>query len=284
MKQIAIIGATASGKSKYALDLAKKIDAYILSLDSLSIYKEIDIISAKPSKQELLEIKHFGIDKIYPNQHFSAADFIKLYKKAKKKAKKDNKNLIIVGGTSFYLKAILDGLSLEPNFSQETIKKTDELLQNPQKAHLFLQKIDFRLSQKIAQNDKYRLKKALLIYFETKLPPSVFRKKHKKIKNKKIKIFEIMIPKEKLKENIFTRTQNMIKNGAIDEAAYLEHKYSRDQKPFNSIGIKEIFDYFDGRVKKEDLVSLISTHTMQLAKRQITFNKTQFIHKNEIRL
>jgi len=284
MKQIAIIGATASGKSQYAINLAKKINAYILSLDSLSIYKEIDIISAKPSKQELLEVKHFGIDEIYPNQHFNAADFIKLYKKAKKKAKKDDKNLIIVGGSSFYLKAILDGLSSEPIFSQNTLKKTNELLQNLQKAHKFLQKIDFELSKKISQNDKYRLAKALSIYFETNMPPSLFRQKNKKIPKQKIKIFELVISKEKLKENIFKRTQKMIKNGAIDEVAFLEHKYSRDQKPFNSIGIKEIFDYFDGKLTKDELISLISIHTIQLAKRQTTFNKTQFIHKNEIRL
>ena len=91
MKQLAIIGPTASGKSDLAIELAQKIDAYILSIDSLSIYKEIDIVSAKPSKEELRVVKHFGIDELYPNEYFSVDIFIQLYKKVCKRHKKRTK-------------------------------------------------------------------------------------------------------------------------------------------------------------------------------------------------
>jgi len=102
IKQLAIIGPTASGKSDLAIKVALKINAYILSIDSLSIYKEIDIVSAKPSKEELESVKHFGINVLYPDKYFSVDIFKNLYKEVLEKCKKDSKNLVIVGGTSFY--------------------------------------------------------------------------------------------------------------------------------------------------------------------------------------
>ncbi|MEO1938415.1 MAG: isopentenyl transferase family protein, partial [Sulfurimonas sp.] len=130
LKQLAIIGPTASGKSDLGIKIAKEVDAYILSIDSLSIYKEIDIVSAKPSKEELREVKHFGIDELYPNEHFSVEIFIRLYKEVLQKCQKDSKNLIIVGGTSFYLKSLLDGLSPLPKITQETQKRVQEKLKS----------------------------------------------------------------------------------------------------------------------------------------------------------
>ena len=120
MTQLAIIGPTASGKSDLAIEIAKKIDAYILSIDSLSIYKEIDIVSAKPSKHELQEVKHFGIDILYPNEYFSVEIFIKLYKEIVQKCQEENKNLdhILVLDARFLLRqrvfdALSDGLGVQ---------------------------------------------------------------------------------------------------------------------------------------------------------------------------
>ena len=112
MKEIAIIGSTASGKTALSLEIASKTNSIILSLDSLCVYKEIDIVSAKPTLEERGEILHFGIDEVYPNVEFDVVCFMELYKKAKEYALKNDKNLIIVGGTGFYLKALIDGLSL----------------------------------------------------------------------------------------------------------------------------------------------------------------------------
>ena len=122
IKQLAIIGPTASGKSDLAIKIALKIDAYILSIDSLSIYKEIDIVSAKPSREELNAVKHFGIDVLNPDDYFSVNIFIDLYKEVLQECKKKSKNLIIVGGTSFYLKSLIQGLSTLPKITDE-IKK-----------------------------------------------------------------------------------------------------------------------------------------------------------------
>ena len=97
MKEIALLGATASGKSALAIEIAKEVNANILSLDSLSIYKEVDIVSAKPSLNQREGVKHFGIDILYLNEYFSVSTFFELYKDAKKNSIKEGKNLIIVG-------------------------------------------------------------------------------------------------------------------------------------------------------------------------------------------
>ena len=112
MKEIAIIGSTASGKTGLSLDIANKTNSIILSLDSLSVYKEIDIASAKPTKEERGDIPHFGINEVYTNQEFDVMQFINSYKNAKKFALENQKNLIVVGGTSFYLKTLIEGISL----------------------------------------------------------------------------------------------------------------------------------------------------------------------------
>jgi len=127
---IAIIGSTASGKSSLSIEIAKKYNGIILSLDALSIYKEIDIVSAKPSKSDLSEIKHFGIDEVYPDKHFNILDFSACYFQAIEYAKSNNKNLIIVGGTSFYLKSLIEGLSEYPTISKEALDKTKSQMQN----------------------------------------------------------------------------------------------------------------------------------------------------------
>jgi len=138
IKQLAIIGPTASGKSDLAIKIAKKINAYILSIDSLSIYKEIDIVSAKPSKEELSQVKHFGINVLNPDEYFSVDIFIDIYKDVKSICEKEDKNLIIVGGTSFYLKSLLNGLSVLPTIDAKTTSKVKKELENLQECYEML--------------------------------------------------------------------------------------------------------------------------------------------------
>jgi tRNA dimethylallyltransferase len=278
MIQIAIIGPTASGKSDLAINIAKKIDAYILSIDSLSIYKDIDIVSAKPSKEELLEIQHFGIDEIYPNQYFSVEIFIQLYKNIIKKCKQDKKNLIIVGGTSFYLKSLLDGLSILPSISSKTQDIVDEKLKNLSKVYNLLYDIDKNYMQKISPNDRYRIEKALLIYESSSFTPTEwFLKNPPQPIIKKIDIFNIDVNRDILRQRIDKRTKKMYEIGLIDEISTLEQKYSREPSPMKSIGIVETLKYLDAKIDLDEMLAQISTHTSQLAKRQQTFNKTQFI-------
>jgi tRNA dimethylallyltransferase len=273
MKEIAIIGSTASGKTALSIDIAKKTDSIILSLDSLSVYKEIDIASAKPTKEERGDIVHFGIDEVYPNEKFGVIEFIKIYKKAKEYAKKHNKNLIIVGGTGFYLKALVEGLSTG-------IEKEVPLESSLEETYELLYKLDKKYMEKISKNDSYRIRKAFSIYKQSGMTPSdYFELNPKEPVAKDLKIFEILWDREELKKRIALRTHQMIKDGIIDEVIHLESKYTREPNCMSSIGIIETLEYLDGKLDKKELEEKISSNTAKLAKRQNTFNKSQFKDK-----
>ncbi len=285
LKQLAIIGPTASGKSDLGIKIAKEVNAYILSIDSLSIYKEIDIVSAKPSKEELREVKHFGIDEIWPDEHFSVEIFIRLYQEVVQKCQEDGKNLIIVGGTSFYLKSLLDGLSPLPKITQETQKRVEEKLKNLSLVYEELLQKDPAYMQKIKPNDRYRIEKALLIYEASGITPSKwFAVNPAKPIITNLPIYNIDVEREVLRERIAQRTQKMYDMELIDEVCYLEQKYTRAPNSMKAIGIVEVLDYLDARTDKEEMLGLITTHTAQLAKRQQTFNRSQFANITHAKL
>jgi len=276
-KELAIIAPTASGKTALSIKLAHKLDAIILSLDSLAVYKKIDIASAKPTVAERDGIVHFGIDCIYPDEVFDVIEFYEEYKKAKSYAKQNNKNLIIVGGTGFYLKSMIDGLSKTPTISEKTKLMVEEKLQNLEALYQTLNNLDPEYMKKIASTDKYRIEKASQIYFETLLTPTEYFAQNKPeplIDN--INIFEITTDPQLLRERIKLRTKIMIEDGIIDEVIALEKEYTRAPNCMSSIGIVETLDYLDSKINKTELENLIAIHTAQLAKRQRTFNKSQF--------
>ncbi|RBQ31721.1 tRNA (adenosine(37)-N6)-dimethylallyltransferase MiaA [Arcobacter sp. FW59] len=273
MKEIAIIGTTASGKTSLSLEIASKTNSIILSLDSLCVYKEIDIVSAKPTKKEIGDIVHFGIDEVYPNENFDVVEFLNLYKKAKKFAIDNDKNLIIVGGTGFYLKTLIDGISIGVD-----LKETFDI--NIEETYDFLYNLDKEYMQKIEKNDKYRVEKAYAIYKQTSLTPTqFFLQNPKNPLSPNLKIFEILWEKEELQNRITLRTKQMIKAGLIDEIIYLEKKYNRSPNCMTSIGIIETLQFLDGKISKQELEEKIILNTMKLAKRQNTFNKGQFENK-----
>jgi len=277
MKQIAILGPTASGKTDLAIELAHKVNANILSLDSLSIYKEVDIVSAKPTKEEQEGIPHFGIDVLQVDEYFSAATFFDVYHEAKKESEKAGKHLIIVGGTSFYLKAMMEGLSPKPNVMAETKQQITNLLENLSCAYEKIASTDPNYANKIKPTDRYRIEKWYEIYLETGLPATTYYENEKRAPVlEDIALFEIDVPRETLRERISHRTQRMIDQGLIDEVFMLEKKYTRKPNPMKAIGIIETLKYLDGQLSLADLHKQISVHTAQLAKRQSTFNTSQF--------
>ncbi len=285
-KQLAIIGSTASGKTALSIELAQKIDANILSLDSLAIYKEIDIASAKPTIQERGGVKHFGIDILYPNESFDVTTFIQLYKEAREESIQERKNLIIVGGTSFYLNVLLKGISALPKIGKEAKEETQKLLSNLEEAYSFLSQKDPSYMKKIAKSDRYRIEKMLNLFFQTKLTPTEYFKANppKPTITEKLPIYEIEVERNVLRKKIELRTQKMLRDGLIDEVFYLEKTYTREPNCMKAIGIKEVLAYFDGHYTKEEMQQRIVIHTAQLAKRQRTFNKSQFLDKRVLPL
>lgn len=277
MKQLAIIGSTASGKSDLALSLAQRHNALILSIDSLSIYKKIDIASAKPSKSELSSIEHFGIDRLSPNETATVFTFIEEYHRLYAKALSESKNIIIVGGSSFYLKSMLEGLSPIPEYSDKTLQRAKTMLSDLEKCHLLLSEVDPDTMQKISPSDRYRIEKLLLIYLESSQAPSKWFEAHppQPIVTD-CPVIEIKIDRPLLRERIALRTHNMIASGLVDEVAELERVYRRTPNSMKAIGIIEVLEYLDGKITLSEMETLITTHTAQLAKRQQTFNAHQF--------
>lgn len=277
MRLIAILGGSGSGKSQLGLELAQKHNCEIFSLDSLSIYQEIDIASAKPSKEELESVVHYGVDVLSPTEHNNALVFDTLLKDAIAKTQSKGKNtLLIIGGSSFYLKAIIEGLSPLPKLSNEKQKEIQEQISSLANPLDFLLSIEPNLP--FSHQDSYRIRKYLEIYFSTHLAPSLYFKQNPKIPFAyPIEKYALILDREVLRERITLRAQKMYELGILDEAQSLLQKYGSEIQPFSSIGLKECKEYFEGKISsKEELIFLISTHTTQLAKRQSTFNRTQF--------
>jgi tRNA dimethylallyltransferase len=280
IKQLALIGSTASGKSSLAVKIAQQMNAHILSLDSLSIYKEIDIVSAKPTVEEREGVEHFGMDVIFPNESFDVTTFIMLYQNVYALCQEEKKNLVIVGGTSFYLKMLLEGVSTLPTISKETVKETQRYLHDLQETYVWLYALDPVYMSKIESGDTYRIEKVLNIYLETGQTPTKYFKAFppKPTITTPLPIYQIEWEREILRQRIAQRTHIMVDEGLIDEICMLEKKYTRTPNCMKAIGIKETLAYLDGFYSKDEMITKITTHTARLAKRQRTFNHSQFKH------
>ncbi|MGX2982748.1 tRNA (adenosine(37)-N6)-dimethylallyltransferase MiaA [Helicobacter sp. 23-1045] len=270
----AIIGTTASGKSALAIRLARKFDLKIFSLDSLSIYKGIDIASAKPSVAELREICHYGINVLNPSEKCNAGIFLKLLCEVLER--ENPQKLLIVGGSSFYLKSIIDGLSIAPKVSEIAERFIAKMSQNRAKSYALLREIDRDFADKISPNDRFRIAKGLQIYFATRQAPSAFFAQNPRQKLPcEIKIFELIKAREILRDDIQTRTERMFRAGLVSEVRSLRDNFSHSQA-LKAIGIKEILPFLDGKITQDEAKCAIIKNTLALAKRQRTFNRTQF--------
>ncbi|WP_079355659.1 tRNA (adenosine(37)-N6)-dimethylallyltransferase MiaA [Helicobacter pylori] len=272
---MALLGPSGSGKSALSVELAQELDAEIFSLDSLSIYKDINIASAKPSLKERKNIKHYALDHLNIDEKNNAQLFKTLLEDAIRVSSKEI--LLIVGGSSFYLKSILEGLSDTPKISGEEVVKIEREIATLSNPYMFLKSIDPTIAFKIHPNDTYRIRKALEIFYATHTPPSeYFKANPKKPFEHAISLFALSVEKSTLHNNIKQRTKNMLDCGLIEEIKALYIKYPKDSQPFKAIGVKESVLYLEKRLTLKELEEAIISNTMKLAKRQNTFNKTQF--------
>ncbi len=278
LSQIAFIGPTASGKTSLSIQYALKHNGIILSLDSLALYQDIDIASAKPTVHERQGIPHFGIDLIRPDVLFDVTQFIRLYQQAFEQSLQEKRPLVIVGGTGFYLKMLLEGISPLPPLTQEAHNRTRDSMRDLTEAYRLLVAVDPHWAQTLHPSDSYRIEKALLVYFASGMAPSLYYRNHppQPTITQPLPIYEISTPRPELRERIALRTDAMLHAGLIDEVCFLEKRYTRAPNPMKSIGIKEALAYLDAHYDYSGMRNAIITHTAQLAKRQVTFNKSQF--------
>ena len=183
---------------------------------------------------------------------------------------------LIVGGSGFYLNALINGIYEAPASKPETIKNLEDKLSKYGLEYLRkeLETVDPDTLDKISKNDRYRILRALAVYYDTAKTMSYFRNLHnKKGPKRDIKVFVISVEKSSLKDNIAKRTEKMLSTGLIDEVEYLQKKCGKSAKALQSVGYKEVIQYLDGHLDYESLKTLINRNTYQLAKRQLTWFK-----------
>ena len=280
-KIVLISGPTASGKSSFAIKLAKKIKGEIINADSMQIYKQLKILSARPNPKNYQRIKHhlYGFHDV--NKNFSTGDWLKLVIKKINEVRKRKKIPIIVGGTGLYFKALTDGLVNIPNIPSKFRNqiRSLHLKVGNKKFYQELLKIDPTSRNKINPTDSQRLIRA----FEVKK----FTKKsiHEWFKNTKSKFengnfFKIYIDydRKELIERINLRTHDMIETGAINEVnKFIKLKINKDKTATKAIGVNEIKAYLANEKKLDEIKEKISIKTRQYAKRQSTWARSNMI-------
>ncbi len=278
-KIILISGPTASGKSKAALKIAKKLNGEIINADSMQVYKELKILTARPLKTDLNKIDHhlYGFRSV--KKEFSSGEWLKLAKKNIKKIRDKNKIPVLVGGTGLYFKALTDGLVKIPTIPisvRDKIRRMQNKL-GQKKFYLKLLNNDPLVKNKIDPTDVQRSIRAYEVIKFTKKSVFSWYKKTKPSfkKDQFIKIY-VDYPKDELINKISKRVDQMMKSGAIQEVKdFLKLDLKSDSNIFKVIGIREIKDFIDKKTSMHDLKLNIVIKTRQYAKRQRTWSRGQ---------
>ena len=286
-KIILIYGPTASGKSKFALKLAQKIDGEIINADSMQVYKELKVLSARPQKEDINKIKHhlYGFQSVKKN--FSTGDWLKLAQKKIFEVKKRGKIPILVGGTGLYFKALTEGLVNFPKIPVQFRKKIRALHKNLGAKNFFLQLIkeDPLVRNHLIQSDTQRVIRAYEIKkFTNKSMYEWF--KNTKSEFEKNDFFKIYIdfPRTDLLVRIKERAVDMLDNGAVSEVKkFMKLKVPKVKSANKAIGINEIKEFIKKKIKIEDVIDKISIKTRQYAKRQTTWARGNMSDWNKIK-
>lgn len=265
-----ITGPTASGKTSLAIELAKKIDAEIISADSRIIYKDLDIVSAKPKKEEKEGIIHHLIDiKTVDDGVYSAGDFVKDAKKAIEKIKSEGKNIIIQGGTWFYIKSLLDEKSLIEFGQDKNLREKLNKLSNDELYEILKSK-DEKRAKLVHKNNRDKIIRSIELIELTGMKLSEYKRKE----NEQFDAVWFMkdITREELYEKINLRTDLMIKEGLYFEWEQNIKKYKNHEILYNTIGYREFFDLKEGVYNSfDEAIDKIKQHTRNFAKRQLTW-------------
>lgn len=272
---IVICGPTASGKTALSIELAKKINGEIVSADSMQIYKDMNIGSAKVTKEEMQGIKHYLIDIISPEERYSVADYKKEAKLAIEEILAKGKNPIIVGGTGLYVDALIYEIEYQDIKIDEEYRRKLKQIKEKQGIDVLYQKalaIDPEAIKKISQNDYKRITRILEIYHATgKTKTQQEAESRLKEIPYDYKVFAIDYDREKLYERINKRVDIMLEKGMIEEVQQLIIQYKKFPTAMQGLGYKEVKEYLDGQISKEDMTDKIKQETRRYAKRQLTW-------------
>lgn len=272
---IVICGPTASGKTALSISLAKKINGEIVSADSMQIYEDMDIGTAKPSIEEMDGVKHYLIGNVSPTVRYSVANYKRDALKAISEIIEKGKTPIIVGGTGLYVDSLVygidyDDIEIDLNYRNELEKIAEE--QGLEYLYKKALEIDSEAMEKISPNDKKRIFRVLEIYNATgKTKTEQEIESRKKDNPYNYIVFAINMDREKLYERINLRVDKMLEQGLIDEVKKLIEKYDELPTAIQGLGYKEVVQYLNSELTYEEMVDKIKQETRRYAKRQLTW-------------
>ncbi len=280
-----ILGVTGSGKGRLAFDLAKDLGAEIISIDSMKVYRRMDIGTAKPPKEAQAQVKYHLIDIVEPSDSFSVRSFLDHALEAIRQIERRNKPVVAVGGTALYIKALLYGLFEGPGTDQQIRAELRARAESQGLEQLYRQltRVDPESAARIHQNDARRIIRALEVYELTGKPISSFQRQWdvRATSHERRATADdwtiIGVRREKAEENkrINARVKKMIAAGLVDEVkSLLEEEKPLSQQARCAIGYAEIIDHLSGKTSLEDAIELIKKNTRRLAKSQRTWFKT----------
>lgn len=277
MKPIVYVigGPTASGKSKLAVELAKKVNGEIISADSMQIYKEMNIGTAKVNKEEMQGVQHYLVDFVSPDERYSVSNFKKDAEKAIEKILEKGKTPIVVGGTGLYIDSLIYGIEFQnEEVDLEYREKLNKIADEKGLESLYkkAQEIDPEAMKKISINDRKRIIRVLEIYHKTGKTKTEQELQSRKNEVKyEYKVFAITMNREKLYERIEKRIDFMIEQGLIEEVKQILEKYHTFPTAMQGLGYKEVVEYLEGSCTKEEMIEKIKKETRHYAKRQLTW-------------
>jgi tRNA dimethylallyltransferase len=285
-KIILISGPTASGKSNFAVKIANKINGEIINADSMQVYKQLKILTARPNKEEQKNIKHHLYGVVDVNKSFSTGQWLKLAIKKIKEIRKRKKTPILVGGTGLYFQSIINGLVKIPNIPLKLRNKVRfiQKKEGQKKFYKKLLKLDKKVKGKFDSNDTQRSIRAFEIKLYTKVSMYDWLNKTKPEfnENEFLKLY-IDFNRQELIKRISLRTVKMLQKGAIEEVKKLSTKKIKKDFSVNKvIGVNELRQYLKKQMTLYEVRKLISIRTRQYAKRQATWARSRMLSWNKI--
>ena len=285
-KIILIYGPTASGKSTFSVKLAKRINGEIINADSMQVYKDLKILSARPTKKDYQKIKHHLYGFLSSKKNFSSGEWLKLAKKKILDIKKKKKIPILVGGTGLYFKVLTEGLVNIPNIPIKYRKETRSLYKKLGSKKFFskLINLDPLVKNKINPSDTQRALRAYEIkLFTKKSMYDWFKNTKTEYENDDFYKIYIDFPRDKLIKRINIRALDMVNRGAILEVKkFLKLKIQSSKTAHKAIGIQEIRDFLNKKMEISEVIERISIKTRQYAKRQVTWARGNMKDWNKI--
>ena len=277
---IILTGPTAVGKTKASIGLAKAIGGEIISADSMQVYRKMDIGSAKIRPEEMEGVRHYLIDVLDPAEEFNVVLFQQMAKQAMNEIYANGHIPIVVGGTGFYIQALLYDIDFTQEEEDNSIRTELETIVKEKGAeylHHMLQEIDAKSAETIHANNVKRVVRAIEYYRQTGHPISEHNEKERQKESPyNFAYFVLLDERQRLYERIEKRIDLMMEEGLLNEVKTLyEEGYTRDMVSMQGLGYKEILDYLDGKMTLDEAIYILKRDTRHFAKRQITWFKRE---------